>query len=74
MGFSPVGSANDEDILFVGHAIHFCQDLVDHSISCPPRIPGTTPACLGDGVQLIKEKYAGGSLPCLQTRMWGLAA
>ena len=30
-----VGGTDDEHVLLTAHAIHLCQDLVDHTICCP---------------------------------------
>ena len=58
----PVGSANDKHIFFCGHAIHFCQDLVDDSVSSPTTISNVATTGLGNRIQFSKEQYTGGSL------------
>ena len=60
-----VGSANDKYIFLCGHAIHFCQDLVDDSVGSPTTISNVAATGLGNRIQLIKEQYTGGSLACL---------
>lgn len=63
---SPVGGANDKDVLLIGHSIHFCQDLVDDPVSRTSCISSPATSCFSNRVQLIKEQNAWGRLPCLR--------
>lgn len=65
---APVRGTDDENVLFVRHAVHLCQDLVDDSIRCTACIAGSTPSGFGDGVQLVEEQDAGRRLSGLRRR------
>lgn len=63
---APVCGTDDEDVLFVRHAVHLCEYLVDDSVSCTTCITCTASSRFGDGVQLIKKQDAGGCLSGLE--------
>lgn len=61
-----VGGANDEDVLLAGHAVHLSQDLVYDAVGCSTAVTRASTTGFSNGVQLIKEEHAWGSLTSLQ--------
>lgn len=60
-----VSGTNDKHVLLAGHAIHLSQDLVNDTVGCSTAITHTSTTGFSNGVQLIKEEHAGGSLTSL---------
>lgn len=58
----PVGGANDEHRLLAVHAIHLCQQLIQHAVSSTTSIALRGTALCGNGVQLVEEEDARGGL------------
>ena len=54
-----VGCTYDENVLLAAHAIHFCQNLIDHAICCSSSITNTASSSLSNRIQLIKEEDTG---------------
>lgn len=63
-----IGGADDEDVLFAGHAVHLSQDLVDNTVGRSTTISHVTPTGLRYGVQLVKEQHTRGCLASLYTQ------
>ena len=63
--FSPVGGADDEDVLLGAHTVHLGQDLVDDTIRSAAGVTDVPTTRLGDGVQLVEEENAWCRLPRL---------
>lgn len=53
--YAPVCGTNDENVLFVGHAIHLCEYLVDDSVGCTTCITSAAASGFSNGVQLVKK-------------------
>lgn len=58
----PVGGADDENGLLAVHAVHLCQDLVQHAVRRAASVTHRRATLGGDAVQLIEEQHAGRAL------------
>mmetsp|Transcript_8630 Transcript_8630/g.23422 ORF Transcript_8630/g.23422 Transcript_8630/m.23422 type:complete len:303 (-) Transcript_8630:1626-2534(-) len=58
----PVGGTDDEDRLLRAHAVHFRQELVQHSVSRAASVSRAVSPLDGNGIQLIEKEHARGGL------------
>ena len=65
MACAPIGGSNDEDSLLAVHAVHLCQQLIEHTVCCAASVSRAGPTLVGNGVQLIKEQHTWRALPGL---------